>query len=201
MAPADRGSLLLLNSMAGHHRWHFSVPRLAMAQMPQLYRALRAVVSVCFSGCSQVHVRLSLGATCGSNNTGELSAMGEARVGSLGQKMPKGRPRLLTHFSRTIFMEESVSWLMDFMMIFMMTLWWLLLSLFAVVVLQPLSCRCSRLSCWLCCCSCFLWPTASLHPHAASFHLDKLCCGQPHCEWQMICRCCLQGSSARGKAQ
>ena len=41
-----------------------------------------------------------MGATCGSNNTGELSAMGEARVGSLGQKMPKGRPRLLTHFSR-----------------------------------------------------------------------------------------------------
>ena len=104
-------------------------------------------------------------------------------------------------FSPRIFRWFFYVFFMGFYDDFMMTLWWLLLSLFAVVVLLPLSCRCSRLSCWLCCCSCFLWPTASLHPHAASFHLDKLCCGQPHCEWQMICRCCLQGSSARGKAQ
>ena len=201
MAPADRGSLLLLNSMGRSSP--MTLLRASFSNGTDA-TALSCTSCSCFSmfqWCSQVHVRLSLGATCGSNNTGELSAMGEARVGSLGQKMPKGRPRLLTHFSRHNLHGRKCFMAHGFYDDFMMTLWWLLLSLFAVVVLLPLSCRCSRLSCWLCCCSCFLWPTASLHPHAASFHLDKLCCGQPHCEWQMICRCCLQGSSARGKAQ
>ena len=114
-------------------------------------------VSVCFSGFPQVRVRLSLGATCGSNNTGELSAMGEARVGSLG----------------ALVQEENVSWIFLTTLVVIVCCGWLCCFLSLVAA------RSSHAGCVAVPVSFARLPACVRMHHFTETNCINLCCGRP----------------------